>query len=101
MKKSKMTPRNIAIMLIAFIAISMLLPACAHFHDEPTKSVWSGGLWLVFWIPFLGSLYFAYATYQAVKRFPALKFYETGWFIFFVILQIASWAICLGVNLSK
>jgi hypothetical protein len=58
MKKNKnITPRQIALALLSIIALVIVLPSCAHFHDEPTKSVWAGGLWIViFWLPFLGSL---------------------------------------------
>jgi hypothetical protein len=48
MKKNKnITPRQIALALLSIIALVIVLPSCAHFHDEPTKSVWAGGLWIV------------------------------------------------------
>jgi len=51
--------------------IALAMTSCAHFHDEPTKSVWSGGVWLLFWLPFLGSVYYLYRAwiaYNVVNR---------------------------------
>ncbi len=51
--------------LLFFMLGLVALSACGHFHDEPTKSVWAGGLWLVFWIPFLGGLWFLYLSLRS------------------------------------
>jgi hypothetical protein len=110
--------------LIALFLTMLLFSSCAHFHDEPTKSVWAGGLWIVFWLPFLGSFFFLYKAYQSSKsgtieggswNDPKIRdvrtkdgkqinipIWKTGrFFYYFVILQVVSWGICIGVNLSK
>lgn len=96
--------------------IALAMTSCAHFHDEPTKSVWSGGLWIIFWLPFLGSIFFLYRAWIAynsgtvegggypygrtrdVKGKPPM--YKNGWLWFGIILQVAAWVICYIVNRS-
>ncbi len=94
-------------LLFSLLAISFL-SGCATFHDEPTVSVWAEGGWLVFWLPFLGSLLFFYLSYRAsksgsealpnssgVKPYKSdknLPIYKTGGkFYFAVFLQGAAW----------
>lgn len=55
-----------AFSFFALVAI-LFLTSCSTFRDEPDVSVWAKGLWLVFWLPFLGSLWFFYLSYRASK----------------------------------
>jgi hypothetical protein len=119
MKKNKnITPRQIALALLSIIALVIVLPSCAHFHDEPTKSVWAGGLWIVFWLPFLGSLLALYVSYGASRSGSSkqvdlgtpnahteyskenVPIYKVAQFKYFVVLQIIAWIICIAVNRS-
>jgi hypothetical protein len=97
-----------------FLLFSMMLTSCTHFNDG--TSVWAGGLWLIFWIPFLGSFVFAYYAYKAHEsgyrkrktefdrwedadgKLPYLKIYQT-WFA--IALQVIAWGVCIGVNFSR
>jgi len=99
--------------LLFFLVTCFLFASCSHYHDDPSKSVWSGGLWLIFWLPFLGSLVFAYYAYKAHESGQMVRksefeewkpgegkvpYYKIGQFWFFVILQLAAWIICYIVN---
>jgi hypothetical protein len=108
--------------LIALFLTMLLFSSCAHFHDEPTKSVWAGGLWIIFWIPFLASLFFLYKAYLSSKsgtvvggsyNDPVIRdvktkdgkqvntpIYQTAYFKFFIFCQVAAWVICIVVNRS-
>jgi hypothetical protein len=97
------------------LALTFAFSSCAHFHDDPTKSVWSGGLLIIFWLPFLGSLVFVYYAYKAREsgykqrkgefskwedatgKLPYLKIPQT-WFA--IALQVIAWVICYIVNQS-
>lgn len=58
--------------MLLMLSAMLFLTGCADFHDEPGKSVWSEGGWLVFWIPFLGALWFLSLGYRGSQS-PAMK----------------------------
>lgn len=96
--------------LIIAIACAMLLSSCGHFKDG--TSIWSDFLWVVFWIPFIGSLLFlSKALVQkkggAVKiiggattneKARPYKLYELWRFKAFVVLQVFCWALVWYLN---
>lgn len=64
MKRSKTTQ-----FLACFIfgAIMCLLSSCVKWNDGSPGSVWDGGLWIVFWLPFLGALFCWYKVYRGAN----------------------------------
>ncbi|MBC7947754.1 MAG: hypothetical protein H7Y42_07730 [Chitinophagaceae bacterium] len=100
--------------LFLFLFMTMALTGCVKFHDDPTKSVWSEGLWVVFWLPFLGSLWFLYVSYRASRSNSThdkgnvvldnqgnVPIYKVVQFRFFVALQIAAWVIYWAVTSNR
>lgn len=102
---------------LMFLFAIVTLTSCGHYSDG--TSVWAEGAWLLFWIPFLASWLFLYFAYRAsksgssqlinrhspnVKRVESdenVPIYKTGQFIFFVILQLASWGVVFYQNYEK
>lgn len=101
--------------LFFFAAVAIiLLTGCSDFHDAPGVSVWSEGLWLAFWVPFLGGVWFYYLAYrgsksgsykQATDRSPGrfvshknVPIYKIPKFWFATALQVIAWAIVWYVN---
>lgn len=78
--------------------LSLIAASCGHFVDDPSKSVWSGGLWLIFWIPFLGGLFFSYKAYSIHKK---TKEWSTGHIVFAAIAFVATIVIVIAVNADK
>jgi hypothetical protein len=67
-----------AFFVLAMFAI-VLLTGCANFHDEPGKSVWSEGMWIIPWITGIAGaiwLYQWYKDYAAYKKYPGAKKYK-------------------------
>lgn len=99
---------------LLFLLPILLLISCAHFHDDPTLSVWAGGLWIIpalIAIGFFISAYRAYVAYNSgtvegggggkgptrdVNGKPPM--YKNGWLWFAVILFVAFWVIVYVVN---
>jgi hypothetical protein len=90
--------------------------ACGHFHDEPTKSVWSGATWIVFWLPFLGSIFFFVKAYLSSKSNSTTQtpyggktidntgnvpIYKLGYFWFGVALAAFAIIAVIVVNASR
>lgn len=99
--------------LLAFLFLAVVLTSCGHFHDAPTVSVWADGLWVTFWLPFLGSLPFFYQAYKGSKSSSLTRpdsqlawqpsdknvpIYKIWRFWFGVALQVIAWGIVIYVN---
>ena len=96
--------------IIAFIAC-LFLASCGKFADG--TSVWGGGLWILPWITFIGTVIFGYMAYKSSKsgstvvdkqtgrRIESNKnvpIYKTWPFLFAAILFAATIVIILMVN---
>ncbi len=72
------------------------LSSCADFHDEPGKSVWSEGLWLLPWLTALGAaasgykFVAAYLKYKEYKKAGNKARIGYGWLIFTGALIVAT-----------
>jgi hypothetical protein len=99
--------------LFLLLVASMFLSSCGKYYDG--TSVWAGGAFLVFWIPFIGSFVFLYFAYKASKSGSVqttrergreefdknIPIYKVGQFYFFVALQIFSWIVVIVQNVNK
>ena len=93
--------------VLLFLLAAIIFTSCATFADDPTKSVWSEGLWILPWLTGLGSAFFFYQSYRAVKSGSIkgwkqnadekFKFYKSGKFWFGIILLAATIVIVLAV----
>lgn len=101
-----------------FFLMAITLMSCGHFHDEPTKSVWSGYLWIapwttgilavIFWV--LGIRSYISGSSQD-KRSPSggsieysdqrVKPTKVNYFVFAVIFTIATIGIIIWVNSAR
>lgn len=100
--------------ILLFTLCAVALMSCGHFHDEPTKSVWAGCLWIIPLATALGSAFFLYRSLIKSKtgserQTPSgyeysdknIPFYRQNVFIFSVILFAATIGIIIAVNNSK
>lgn len=104
---------------LLFLLTIVGLTSCSKFSDG--TSVWAGGLWVIPWLTFSGSLAFFIQTYMAVKsgtegKVPnkhggsthyedllgvKTKFWNVGRFWFGVALLVATIAIIIYQNSQK
>jgi hypothetical protein len=109
--------KSIKVFLMLLLTVAMC--SCAHFHDEPTKSVWSSGLWILPWVVGLAALVcFAIAYFSSKSNSDQqvdlgtpnahtedntgnVPIYKISFFWGGVFLTIVDVAIIVGVNLSK
>lgn len=105
--------------LLFFLIACVALMSCGHFHDEPTKSVWAGGLWVLPWLTAIGSVIFFVLAYLSSKSNSTTQrntgsagayvedntgnvpIYKLGFFWFGVILAVATIIIIIWVNAEK
>lgn len=117
-----------SIVAATFLLIISLLTSCGHFHDDPTKSVWSGGLIV---IPILIAIGFVICAYKAWRAYNSgtiegggltkdgrdlgpvhdvtgpngekihPPMYNNGWMWFAIILFVSFWVVVYIVNNSK
>lgn len=103
------------------ILMTGFLASCSKYSDG--TSVWADGVWIIFWLPFLASFAFLYFAWKAHKSNSTIQhptggnnpnlpgggswiedntgnvpLHKIGQFWFFVILQVASWAIVVYQN---
>ena len=105
---------------LLFILFSLALFSCAHYKDDPTKAVWSEGLWIIPLLIAIGFIVFAIRAWVAYNsgtieggsyetgpvrdiRGPKGEkvkppMYKNGNFWFAVILFIAFWVVVIIVN---
>jgi hypothetical protein len=98
--------------LVSIIWLGLL--SCAHFANDPSTSVWAGGLWILPLLIAIGFFVFAYKAYKAytggtvegggslkgptrdVNGKPPMKNNGALWFA--VILFVAFWVVVYVVN---
>lgn len=96
---------------VFFFLCMLALTGCSTYHDEPIVSVWSAGNWLLFWVPFLGSLPFFYFAWLASKSQSKqqsytgtsyykknVPIYKTGQFWFGAVLVLVSIGVIIFFN---
>jgi hypothetical protein len=87
------------------------LLSCAHFHDDPSVSVWSGGVWILPWLTGIGSIVCYVLAYLSSKSNSTTQtkhgtidntgnvpITQIGWFWFGVALTVATIIIVYVVN---
>lgn len=89
-----------------------VLAACGHFKDDPTKSVWAGGLWILPWATFIAFIIF---SIKAIKSYNSGtisggsdpgrqlkgKTVNVGYTVFAVIFLLATIAIVWYQNTQR
>ena len=93
--------------------MAILLTGCAQFSDG--SSVWQEGLWIIPTVTGLGALLFFYFAYRAsrsnsTQQIPGrgkvdntgnVPIYKTGFFVFSMILVLATIVIIFAVSGDK
>lgn len=102
---------------VLFLLMAFAFASCGHYSDG--TSVWAGGAWLIFWLPFVASFVFLYFAYRASRSNSTTQvdlgtpkariedntgnvpIYKTGQFWFFVVLQVFAWGAVVYQNMEK
>lgn len=86
------TIRFMKLLLFVF-SICLTLASCADFHDDPGKSVWSEGLWILPWATGLGAaacLFQFYKAWRAHKGYDGRKKLSYAWLYYTAALIVAT-----------
>lgn len=100
--------------IIFLLILAIILSSCGHFHDDPTLSVWAGGLWIIPWVLAVGSaIFFAISIFKSRSGWKQqtksgyqygkepVPVTKIGQFWFGVALALACIIMIIAVNYAK